>query len=622
MCGIAGIISKNDKVKDRFDDFIESSKLMNHRGPDFNDFIKHDNLLLIHYRLSIIDLDSRSNQPFSSSSGESVCVYNGEIYNYKELISSLDMNLRTTSDTEVMLESYEKYGEQFIDKWNGIFAMAIHNKKKNNITLIRDRFGVKPLYYYEDDEVILFASEAKVIYNWLEHITISLKGLSEYLWYGNTISSHTIVSNVLKFEQGSLLEIDLNNFKKRESKFWSNPGTKQTKLTETEHILKIKELLGNAVDRQLISDVPLGILLSGGIDSSAIVALAAQKYNSKLDTYSVEYDFNIGGESELKKAALIAKKYNTNHHEMVITSNEVPDIFNSLVFQYDEPFADSANIPLYQLSKACSNDKTVILQGDGGDEIFAGYRRYNIMDWLNFWKYSSSISYKFIKNHRLKERMKRMSFVLNQKDNGLRMAYFLTQNVPYIDPYDIFSNDYKSKLSNQNPFQSYLDLDAKYANEDLVQRLLYADTEILLPHTYLEKVDKATMLTSIESRVPFLDNDLTNYVLSLPSSLKVKNGKKKYLLKKALDGLVPNEILYGKKRGFDVPYKQWLRTNLYDFAHTTFKENTFEEIINTNQLLTLLKEHKQGKVDHGPILWKSLVLSTWLSMYKNKISFS
>lgn len=621
MCGIAGIISKNNIIKNRFDDFIKSSKLMIHRGPDSNDFIKHNNALLIHYRLSIIDLDIRSNQPFTSKSGQNVCVYNGEIYNFKDLIPTLDTKLRTTSDTEVMLESFEKNGEQFASKWNGFFAMAILNQNHHKITLIRDRFGIKPLYYYEDDEVIIFASEAKVIYNWLEHITISLKGLSEYLWYGNTISKETMVTNVTKFEPGTLLEIDLNNFKKRKSKFWSNPGTKYNNLKESENINNIKDLLSKAVERQLISDVPLGILLSGGIDSSAIVALASQKSNSKLDTYSVEYDFNIGGESELKKAAMVSKMYNTNHHEMVITSKDVPDIFSALVFQYDEPFADSANIPLFQLSKACSNDKTVILQGDGGDEIFAGYRRYNIMDWLSFWKHTSTLAYKFINKDRLKERMKRMSFVLNQKDNGLRMAYFLTQNVPYIDPYNIFSSEYKSKLLNQNPFLSYQDINTKYANENLVQRLLYADTEILLPHKYLDKVDKATMLTSVESRVPFLDNDLTDYVLSLPSDLKVKNGQKKYLLKKALDGLVPNVILYGKKRGFDVPYKEWLRTNLFDFAYSTFEDNTFNEVLNTNQLLKLLVEHKKGKIDHGPILWKSLVLVEWLRFYKNKLMF-
>jgi len=620
MCGIAGMIAKENLAEEQFDKFNIASNLMNHRGPDFIDSYRFENVLLIHYRLSIIDLDARSNQPFESQSKDTVGVYNGEIYNFKKLATKVTCPLRTTSDTEVMIEGFEEHGNSVVPKWNGIFASALLNKPQKKVTLIRDRFGVKPLYFYEDDRVLLFASEAKVIYEWLPSFTISYKGLSEYLWYGNTIGNQTMVNKVEKFDPGTLLEIDLKSFVKKKIKFWENPGTRSVKKSEADHVHTIKDLLGKAVNRQLIADVPLGILLSGGIDSSAIVAMASRQSNTKLDTYSVEYDFNIGGESELKRAALIADKYQTNHHELIITAENIPDIFSALVFQYDEPFADAASIPLFQLAKACGKDKTVILQGDGGDEIFAGYRRYNIMDWLNFWRYTSKLSYPLIKNDRWRERMKRMSFVLNQKDNGLRMAYLLTQDVPYQNPYGVISEGLKTPLLKENPFQAYQEMNIKYKDENLVQRLLYADVEILLQHTYLEKVDKATMLSSVESRVPFLDNDLTNYVLGLPSDIKVKRGRKKHLLRKALHDLVPDEILNGKKRGFDVPYKKWLKTNLYDFAYDTFKENQFNAIININKLLQLLEEHKKGKIDHGPILWKSLVLCVWLNLYRDKIT--
>ena len=619
MCGIAGIIAKENLGNHRLDDFIESSQLMRHRGPDFKDYYRFENVLLIHYRLSIIDLDERSNQPFKSQSETNICVYNGEIYNYKDLISGLKNQLKTKSDTEVMLESFEQYGKKIIPQCNGIFSICILDEKKRKLHLIRDRFGVKPLYYYEDEQVIAFASEAKVLFDWLPGLALSPKGIAEYLWYGNTISDETIVSRVRKFEPGTVLEIDLQNFKKNEEKFWSIKGTSKENFKEKEVVANIKELLTKAVRRQLVSDVPLGILLSGGIDSSAIVALASQHSSSKFDTYSVEYDYNIGGESELKRAALVAKKYNTNHHEMMITSENVPEIFQSLVYQYDEPFGDTASIPLHQLAKACSIDKTVILQGDGGDEIFAGYRRYNIMDWLQFWKVASKFSYPLLKNDRMKERMKRMSFILNQRNNGLRMAYFLTQNVPYISPYNIISEEFKSQLTAFNPFEIYEKSNLKFADEDLVQRLLYADTEILLPNTYLEKVDKATMLASIEARVPFLDNDLTDYVLGIPAKMKVKRGQKKYLLRKALKGLVPDEILNGRKRGFEVPYKKWLRSSLYDFAHSTFSAKNHDSIMDSKTLLRLLEEHKQGKIDHGPILWKALILVEWINIYKYKL---
>ena len=619
MCGIAGIIAKKHLEEERFDKFIAASKLMNHRGPDYTDMLRFDNLLLIHYRLSIIDLDPRSNQPFQSHSGENVCIYNGEIYNYAELKLKYKLKTKTTSDTEVMIESYEKFDKEIVKEWNGIFSIGIFNKFDKKLTLIRDRFGVKPLYYYEDDHVILFASEAKVIFDWLPELKINYEGLAQYLWYGNTISEHTIIKGVRKLNPAAILEIDLKTFEKKLSKFWQLPKTKTVNDKTPLVIQNIKQLLVASVERQLISDVPIGILLSGGIDSSAIVGFASQVSEKKIDTYSVDYDFNIGGKSELEQAALVAKKYKTNHHELTITSKNIPEIFNSLVFQYDEPFADTASIPLFQLSQACSTSKTVILQGDGGDEVFAGYRRYNITDWLKFWQIATKVSYPFIINKRWKERIKRMSFVVNQKDNGLRMAYFLTQDVPYKNPYNIISKEFQNKLNNFNPFQPYQDFNVKYKDEDLVQRLLFADINILLPHTYLEKVDKATMLTSVESRVPFLDNDLTEYIFSLPSAMKVKYGSKKYLLKKALKEVVPDEILNAPKRGFDVPYKMWLKKDLYDFAITKFDENDFKSLFNTSILKKLLNEHRMGIADHGPLLWKSLILISWLEIYKEKI---
>ncbi len=620
MCGIAGIIAKTNLSNSRFEQFISSSKLMHHRGPDFSDYFRFENVVIIHYRLSIIDLDSRSNQPFHSQSKNNICVFNGEIYNFNQLKANYNLTTKTTSDTEVMIESFEKVGIEVVKHWNGIFSIGLLDQSKRKISLIRDRFGVKPMYYYEDDDVFLFASEAKVIFDWLPSFSLSNEGFSQYLWYGNTTASQTMVSNVKKLDPATILEIDLNTFKKESTKFWNVSGTKPTTKKINTHVSTIKTLLTNAVERQLIADVPLGILLSGGIDSSAIVGLASQHSGSKLDTYSIEYDYNVGGKSELELAAMVAKKYNTNHHELKVTSKNIPDLFNKLVFQYDEPFFDPASIPLYQLAKATSQDKKVILQGDGGDEVFAGYRRYNIIDWLKFWQIVTKISYPLLRNKNWQERMKRMSFIVNQKDHGLRMAFFLSLDVPYKSPYSILNKEFQKKLKIYNPFKPYQIINSKYQNEDLVQRLLYADIEILLPHTYLEKVDKATMLCSIESRVPFLDNELVDYVLSLPSSLKVRYGTKKFLLKKALKGIVPDEILHGKKRGFDVPFRTWLKKDLFDFAYTTFEEIPYNTILDKNNLINLLVRHKKGLGDYGALLWKMLVLSVWLNMYKNKIN--
>lgn len=622
MCGIAGFIAKQNLPEKYFTQFYECCMQMQHRGPDYSGFERFDNVLLVHHRLSIIDLDPRSHQPFHTADNNISCVYNGELYNYKDLQYRYQIPTYTTSDTEVLVESFEKKGTKIFSEWNGIFAAALFNKKERKIHLVRDRLGVKPLYYYEDESMILFASEAKVIYSFLPQLKIDYERLAEYMWYGNTITKRTVIKQVQKLQPASFIEIDTSNGNiTNTGTYWRNPGTTTTHINQQDAEQQVKNLLEKSVQRQLVSDAPLGVLLSGGIDSSAIVAFASKHYGKKLDTYTVEYDYNIGGQNELGRARLIAERFNTNHHELKVSAKNIVQTFSNLVYQHDEPFADAANVPLYELAKQCSLDKKVILQGDGGDELFAGYRSYNMLDWLWFWKSLSAISYKFIPNKRWSQRMQRMSFVLNQPDNAKRMALLMTQDVPYHTPYSILASNVQQQLFHANPFNSYAVMEEKYRHEPIVQRMLYADAEILLPYTFLEKVDKATMLASVEARVPFLDNDLTDYVLALPSYMKLRKGTKKYLLKQALKDVLPAEILHGKKRGFDVPYKQWLRKDLYEYAREVFSQDSLSYLFNNDMLLRLLDKHKKMELDSGNMLWKALVLATWMNIYNKKLSW-
>ena len=622
MCGIAGLVFKRTISELRVKDFIKSSDLMNHRGPDHKGIFQDENVLLIHFRLSIIDLDSRSNQPMFSNDNSAVMVYNGELYNYLDLKVKYNISTTTTSDSEILLESFLQSSGNAVDQWNGIFASVIYEREEKRVHLIRDRFGVKPLYIYENKNVIAFASEAKVILDWLPEFELNLKVLNQFLWFGNSTGSETHVIGLSKVDKGVVttfeLESALTQAQKR--RYWDIRDVERIGISDSEAIKMTRSLLERATSRQLVADVPLGILLSGGIDSSSIVALASQNYDRKLDTYSVEYDYNIGGKSELAKAALIAKRYQTNHHELLVTTNDVKDIFEKLVFQYDEPFADPASIPLYQLARACSKDNRVILQGDGGDEFFAGYRRYNAMNDFWFWKIASGF-YGLIPDRRWQERMKRINFVYGQNNFGKTLAYYMTEEVPYKSPLNIFSNEIKQSMNREHFSSDYETLVNSISEFDRVQMMLYADTEILLPHRYLEKVDKATMFESIEARVPFLDNDLTNFALGLPSRQKVRKGQKKYLLKKAMEDLVPNEILYGTKRGFDVPFREWLRNDLYDFAREQFM-NADERFLNRSALLGILSKHKERKADYSTLLWKALVLTYWLKMYQNKLVFN
>jgi asparagine synthase (glutamine-hydrolysing) len=618
MCGIAGLISKKNIPESRFDDFVKSSELMNHRGPDFRGVERFQNVLLIHYRLSILDLNPRSNQPFHTSNGRYSATYNGEIYNFHEIKSKYKIETQTTSDTEVMLESFALSEGNDLASWNGIFAMAILDKEDLKIHFIRDRFGVKPLYVFEDDEIIAFSSEAKVILDWLDGFKINKKVLSQFIWFGNKTGSDSFVEGLRTIQPGTHITYSLLSPKIITQKtFWSINDVQTINPTVEEAAKHTRILLEKAIERQLVSDTSIGVLLSGGIDSSCIVAFGSKHYEQKLDTYSVDYDFNIGNQSELKKAASIAKLFGTNHHEFQVTSTNTKDIFKELVFQYDEPFADPAMIPLYQLAKVCSASKRVILQGDGGDEFFAGYRRYNVIDKFAFWKFASSL-YPVLPYKSWRERMKRVSFILNQNNIGKMFAYYLSEEVPYKSPYRVFSKEYSYQISTYNWSEDYEKACVRFSSHDKVQELLFVDTEILLPNRYLEKVDKATMLNSIEARVPFLENDLTQYALSLPSSIKVRNGEKKFVLKKSLEGIIPNEILYGPKVGFSVPFRNWLKGDLYDFAIDSFKENP-TGILNTEALIDLMHINKSGKADYSGLLWKSLVLSHWLKIYSSKI---
>ncbi len=618
MCGIAGLVGKKGLSQEIKSRFIKSSRLMDHRGPDAFGTFDDEKVLLIHLRLSIIDLDARSNQPFKVDNPTAVGIFNGELYNFKDLKKKYSIETTTHSDTEVLIKSFLQYGVAAVEEWNGIVATAIYDIRSGKLSLIRDRYGVKPMYIYEDDEYIAFSSEAKVILDWLKEFSLCEKGISQYLWYGNTIDGETMIKGLRKQTPATIITITTQEFiGLKEAVYWKNPGTNHSLRNEQEIVNELKKKVESAVERQLVADVPIGVLLSGGIDSSALVAYASRSI-SNLDTYSVFYDYNLGGKSEIEKARLISRKFGTNFNELKISAKNIIDDFDTLIFQFDEPFADPASIPLYQLAKECSHDKKVILQGDGGDEFFAGYRRYNILSNIHFWKTASNISSLFIQGQ-YKERMKRLAYVLNQKSDAQIMAQFLTQEVPFKSPYSILNKNFRFKIESKNPFEPYDKMNNLFKDENIVQKMLYTDVQILLPNTFLEKVDKATMKCSIEARVPFLDHELTSFALSLPSKYKVRSGEKKYLLKKALRGIVPDSILDAPKRGFDVPYNHWLKSDLFDYAMNSFDSKNIDTWLDTDYLKNLLLFHKSGEKNYAPQLWKSIILAKWLNRYSHKI---
>jgi asparagine synthase (glutamine-hydrolysing) len=623
MCGIAGLIKKDNFESALLSKITNSVK---HRGPDNIGIYKDNTLGLGHRRLSIVDLSPTGHQPMASNDGNFILVFNGEIYNHNDLRNELDLKpsiYRGTSDSETILNAYQKWGIEALVKLNGVFALAIYDKAKQKLILARDRFGVKPLYYHCDDNQLVFGSEIKTILECGVNPKLNYQSLHEFLYYGYAMKERTMYDQIFKLLPGHYFEIDISTLKIESGIFWKQedllPETKN--VSEKEAISTTRTLLENAVSRQLMSDVPVGVFLSGGVDSSAVTAFASKHYNGKLSSFSAGFDFD-DGHNELPLAKKIADKFQTNHHEIFIQGGDLDDLIVTLVHHHDEPFSDAANIPLYLMTQEVKSSCKVILQGDGGDEIFGGYPRYSILE--NYKLYSFGLGIlsnfeRFIPINFVKEKVERFKFLANKADEGIVLAKLLTLEKEESNLTQLILND---TLKNYDPFTYFKELSNRFKNlSSINQKMLWIDTKIILPDQFLEKVDKSTMANAVEVRVPFLDNELTSFAMSLPSSLKVKNGKKKYLLKKALEGTVPNEVLYGPKKGFGVPYSNWIKKPLYQFMvdriHSPYIRNL--NLLNYTHIDQMMYEHKNNIKYHGFMLWKILNLCIWLEDYKVEI---
>lgn len=617
MCGIAGIYNlKNPQISK--ESLCKMTDSLFHRGPDNGATFISGKVGLGHRRLSIIDLSEHGDQPMSTEDGRYTIAYNGEVYNFPEIKTQLEKrgySFNSASDTEVILNAFREYGTSCFEMLNGMFALAIYEREQEILYLARDPFGIKPLYYFFDGNIFLFGSEIKAIKCYQDiKLSIDPQALTEYLWYGNPLGNNTIYKEIKELSSGSYLTV--GSYGVKSFTYYDINKTIETSLPEEEITEKIRDLLEASVKRHLISDVPVGVFLSGGIDSSAITAFASKHYKGKLKTYSVGFDYDKGI-NELPLAKEIAEKYGTEHHEVHISGIDVIDTIEELVKAHDEPFGDAADIPLYLLSKKLKDSVKVVLQGDGGDEFFGGYSRYNtipnIKKWSKFRGFAPLISWTYIKNTKLL-RLQRFLNAISQQRPYKRNALLLTMESEYTNPLRVLSPGLKEKLKSNDPFKRYKEVYHQYSSDiDPTQALFYTDAQIILKDTFFEKVDKSTMANSMEVRVPFIDKELTEFMLGVPGSLKVKKGMPKYLLKKALEGIVPNKVLYGKKKGFGVPYAYWLQTSLKDYFTEQVSTKKAGKYLDQKEILKLFEIHKKGKGNYGFLLWKVLIFCVWIN---------
>lgn len=621
MCGINGFISNNHNIKTK--NIIESmNKCIIHRGPDdsgtFVDISTNNSIGMSMRRLSIIDL-KQGNQPIFSDDGNLVIVFNGEIYNYLELKKILknDYNLKfkTSSDTEVILKLYEIYQEKGFHLLDGMYAFSIFDKKLNKVIIARDYFGEKPLYYYMIDDKFYWASELKSIIKVIENKPkICKQGLSLYFQLTYIPSPYTIYENIKKLEADHYLEIDLNKFNikkfeiKREKKI---KDENQVSFNDAKQ--KTFDLVMKSVKSRAVSDVPVGAFLSGGVDSSIISLCHSLNQTNKIDTFSLGFKNKSFDES--KKFRTVAKLIKSNHHEIFIDIKNNKINLDKILLNYDEPFADSSAIPTYLISKYTSNSVKVVLSGDGGDEVFGGYNKY-LMGNINtaYTRFVPKNSHKILNTILNK-------ILIESKDNrGLK--YKLKRVINSID-YD--GNFYKKIISlgfSNIELSSFLKEDLilptlmfnMYQNkEETISDFRDLDKIISLEGDMLVKVDRATMLNSLECRAPFLNYDLWNFTSNLPDKYLLNFWNKKYLLKESFKNFFPKNFLDKPKQGFAIPIGDWLRTN-FKLELLSYIENGFlikQNIFNVLPVQKLVLDHVESKTDNTFKVWTFFCFQKW-----------
>ena len=626
MCGICGILSFNhNEVQESV--LIQMRDEMRHRGPDAEGiFINKSKKVGFGFRrLAIIDLSPAANQPMCNQDQTIWIVFNGEIYNHLEVrkeLEKLGYKYKTRSDTETIIYAYEEFGIDFIHKLNGMFAIAIWDERKKLFIAYRDRIGKKPFYYTFQNGQFVFASEIKSIFR---HPTIrkelNLNALSNYLTFLIPPSPETMFDGIKKLPAGHRLILNENGEIKIEE-YYDVLNSENEKLETNENVIKenIVRLLRQSIKDRMISDVPFGVFLSGGIDSSTNVALMTELMDRPVDTFSIGYkDFKE--HNEFNYARKVAEIFKTNHHEILIDAKDALDFFPNLVYHQDEPLADPVCIPLYFVSKLARENGTIVVQvGEGSDEEFAGY------PWMLRELRLTKINQYLFKNFPsvLNKALYSITNKLWSPEGKLLELDYIRRIKDYQEIYwggaVNFTIEHKKKLLIKNLKNSYELVKRVYEKyksksnvDDPLRQMIYLEFKNRLPELLLMRVDKMAMATSVEARVPFLDYRLVEYSFKIDSKIKIKNYITKYILKKSVEGIIPNEIIYRKKQGFAAPMNYWLRNELSNFTkHYLLNSNIHKlNLFNKDFIKFLIESPLSNRYDYVQNTWNLLNLFMW-----------
>ena len=650
MCGICGILNYSNSARSVEESLLlRMSDSIKHRGPDdAGIFVNPSRKAGFGFRrLAIVDLSPAGHQPMQTPDGNITIMLNGEIYNHlalRKVLESKGYRYRSRSDTETILYAYQEYGIEVVHKLLGMFAIALWDEQKQRLLVMRDRIGIKPLYYTFANGNFVFGSEIKSI---LLHPDVRREldeeALSHYLTFLIPPAPMTMFKDIHKLEAGHWMTVDVGGNIRKEQYWDPVPSGKQPTidldgnpvgesnltagaehLTEEEHIRTLRNILKQSIKDRMMSDVPFGVFLSGGIDSSTNVALMAELMDRPVDTFSVGFR-DLEKYNELGYARQIASQFRTNHHEVIIDQNDAFEFLPKLIYHQDEPLADPVCIPLYFVSKLARDHGTIVVQvGEGSDEQFAGYP-WMLREWRfhnTLWKTFTALphvlqsaAYKSVKGTFERRNSLLMLDYLRKAAEQNELFWGGAINFTETHKRFLLNGRWKDKQQSSHEFahrwhQELLNRDPA---ADYLKRMIYVEFKNRLPELLLMRVDKMSMATSVESRVPFLDHRMVEYSMTMPARLKIKNGQLKYPLKKAVEGIIPNDIIYRQKQGFAAPVSEWLRSEWSGFAGDKLLNSSFVRngYFNRDFVAATLENHRSRRRNEGQNLWNLLNLTLW-----------
>ncbi len=637
MCGIAGWANLDANKSPMFGDEMLLQAMCDsiwHRGPDSEGIWLGAGIALGMRRLSIIDL-STGDQPVWNEDKTVVVVMNGEIYNYREIrqeLLSQGHKFHGASDTEVLPHLYEEYGEAMVEKLNGMFCFALWDLTKQKLIIARDRFGEKPLYYGIFENKLLFASEPKVL---LQHpdvqTDLDLNSLRQYLSFDYVPAPHSIYTGISKLPSAHILTLHKGELKTR--RYWQLSFQKRENLSLKDATAELQELLADSVRMRLVSDVPLGILLSGGVDSSTVAAFATQFSSEKVKTFSIGFEEDSFDES--KFAREVAEHLGTEHYEEKLSVETAADLISDIGSWLDEPMSDSSLIPTFLLSRFVRQHVTVALGGDGGDEIFAGYPMYyghkmarvydSIPHFVRAGMIEPMVNSLPVSNKNLSFDYKAKRFVAASHYDLVTRHHSWFGSFSPVAQMDVLTESVKA-FSEKDIYADAKNLLTLCDAEEQIEQMQFLDMNFYLAEDILTKVDRASMAVSLEVRAPFLDHRVAEFASSIPMSYKLHGSNGKHILKKAVEKLLPKSITKRPKKGFGIPIADWLKGKLNPLAHDLLNRERLirQDIFDYEFVEKLLEEHEKGIASHHKQLWTLLVFQLWydnfFEKYKHKFT--